>query len=357
MKLSSRRALPLLAPLFLAFVPAADEMRYDPKPGTEASKKLDVTLELNIDDVSVEANGQPLPPEALGQMQDLAITMELAVGVSEKLTGVKDGRATDFLRTYDSIHGKVEAGPESNEDSYAEMEGKTVHFVWDADKSEYKKSWHECTGKDEILNTLAPDMDVSALLPSKKVSKGDKWEVGGGQVISLLMPGLQPAPFDMDKAGMPAEAAKAMQIMADELGPQLEEGLKRLKITCEYQGSHDAEGVNVGDVKLHLEGELKLDLGPVIERIAAEESHGGPEPSVDATASMTLKGDGTLLWNSETHMLQAYNLDADITLSLKADLGMEQGGQEIKLKASLGIGGKGSWKLAAVKAEKPAEKK
>src|SRR5258708_1652752 len=167
MKHSSRRALAFLAPLCLAFVPAADEIRYDPKPGTETAKKLDVSLELSVDEVSVEMNGQPLPPEALGQMQDQTVSLELAVGVTEKFAGVKDGRATDFLRTFDTIHGKAEAAEEASEKSFTEMEGKTVHFLWDAEKSEYKETWRECTGKDEILNSLSPDMDVSALLPAK----------------------------------------------------------------------------------------------------------------------------------------------------------------------------------------------
>ncbi len=355
MKITARRSLTFLAPLLLAFVPAADEIRYDPKPGTEVAKKLDVSLELSIDDVSVEQNGQPLPPEALGQMQDMTISLGLAVGVTEKLAGVKDGRATDFLRTFDTIHGKAEAGEESSEDSFSDMEGKTVHFLWDGEKNEYKKSWHECTGKDEILNTLAPDMDVSALLPGKKVSKGDKWELGGGKVLSLLMPGLQPGSVDLDKAGLPAEASKAMQIMIDELGPQLEEGLKKFKVACEYDGSHDAEGVNVADVKLHMDGELKLDIGPVIERISAEENRGGPEPKVDASVTLTIKGDGNMLWNAQTHMLQSYTLDADLSLHVKADMGVDMGGNEMKFKAALLVAGKGSWKLASVKADKPAE--
>ena len=355
MKIQARRCLPFLAPLFLAFVPAADEIRYDPKPGTEVGKKLDVSLELSIDDVNVEMNGQPLPAGALGQVQDMTITLELAVGVTEKLAGVKDGRATDLLRTFDSIHGKAEAGEESSEESFSDMEGKTVRFLWDGEKSEYKKSWHECSGKDEILNTLAPDMDVSALLPAKKVAKGDKWEVGGSKVLSLLMPGLQPGSVDLDKAGLPAEQAKAMQIMIDELGPQLEEGLKHLRVSCEYEGSHDADGANVADVKLHLEGELKLDIGPAIERIAAEESHGGPEPTVEGSVTLSIKGDGSLLWNVETHMLHSYALDADLQLQVKADVSADQGGQEMKFKAALGVGGKGSWKLGTVKSDKPVE--
>jgi len=356
MKIHARRSTTFLAPLLLAFVPAADEIRYDPKPGTEVGKKLEVSLEFSVDDVSFEMNGQPVS-EAVAGLQDKTVALELAVGVTEKLAGVKDGRATDFLRTFDSIHGKAEAGEESSEDSFTDMEGKTVHFVWDGEKSEYKKSWHECTGKDEILSTLSPDMDVSALLPGKKVSKGDKWEVNGNKVLSLLMPGLQPGSVDLDKAGLPAEASKAMQIMIDELGPQLEEGLKHLKVGCEYSGSHDADGANVADVKVHLEGELKLDLGPVFERIAAEESHGGPEPTVQASVTLSIKGDGSLLWNPQTNMLQSYTLDADLQLHIKADASADQGGQEMKFKVAMGVGGKGSWKLATAKAEKPAEAK
>ena len=349
MKILSRRALPLLAHLLLAFVPAADELRYDPKPGTESAKKLDVSLELNVDDVSVEMNGQPLPPEAMGDMQDLAITLELAVAVTETFAGVKDGRATDLLRTFDTIHGKAEAGEESSEDSFSEIEGKTVRFLWDAEKNEYKKSWHECTGKDELLNALSPDMDVSALLPGKKVAKGDKWEVGGSHVISLLLPGVQPGSMDLDKAGLGAEESKAVQIMIDELGPQLEEGLKKLKVSCEYDGSHDSDGATMADVKLHLEGELKVDIGPLFERISAEES-GSAEASVDAEVTLNIKGDGMLVWNAKTNMLSSYTLDADLQLQLKADASADQGGQEMKFKASILVAGKGSWKLGTVQA-------
>jgi hypothetical protein len=354
MKTYTRRVLPFLAPLLLAFVPAADELRYDPKPGTETTKKLEISLELSLDDVTFEVNDQPMP-EALGQLKDMALSLELVAGVTEKVAVAKDGRATDFLRTFDSIHGKAEAGENSSEDSFSELEGKTVHFLWDATKSEYAKSWHECTGKDEILNTLSPDMDVSTLLPPKKVSKGDKWEVGGEKVLPLLIPGLQPGTVDLDKAGLGANESKAMQIMIDELGPQLEEGLKHLRVGCEYAGSHDADGVSVGDVKLHLEGEMKLDLGPVFERIAAEQSSGGPEPTVDASVTLSLKGDGALLWNAETHVLQSCTLDADLQLHLKANASADEGGQSMKFKAALGIGGKGSWKLGADKPGKPAE--
>jgi hypothetical protein len=180
-------------------------------------------------------------------------------------------------------------------------------------------------------------------------------------VLSLLLPGLQPGTLDLDKAGMGAEESKAVQIMIDELGPQLEEGLKHLKVACEYAGSHDADGVNVADVKLHMEGELKLDIGPVIERIAAEESHGGPEPTVDGGVTLSIKGDGSLLWNPQTNMLQSYSLDADLQLHVKADVSADMGGQEMKLKAALTVGGKGTWKLATAKSdaksEKPAEAK
>ncbi|MBK7643804.1 MAG: hypothetical protein IPJ19_12290 [Planctomycetes bacterium] len=363
MKIHSRRSLTLLAPLFLAFVPAADEIRFDPKPGTELTKKFDVSLELSVDDFSVEMNGQPLPAEAMGGVQGTAITLELAMGVTEKLVGVKDGRATDLLRTFDSVHGRAEAGEGSSDKSVEEMEGKTVHFVWDEAKSEYTKTWHECTGKDELLNSLSADMDLRSLLPSKKVSKGDKWDVEGSKVFSILLPGMQPGNLDPEKAGMDGEQAKAVQIMIDELGPQLEEGLKHLKVTCEYDGSHDADGVEVADIKLHVDGDMKLDLGPVFERIAAEQSRGGgPEPTVEASVSWSIKGDGALLWDNATHTLKSYTLDTDLQLNMKADASMDQGGQEMNFKANMGISGKGSWKLesgkgAAKAAETPTEKK
>ena len=41
-------------------------------------------------------------------------------------------------------------------------------------------------------------------------------------------------------------------------------------------------------------------------------------------------------------------------LALKADASADQGGQEMKFKAAFAIGGKGSWKLGAAKADKPA---
>jgi len=222
---------------------------------------------------------------------------------------------------------------------------------------------------EEVLGTIENVIDPTigaevagrvtrvAGFTGKKVAKGDKWEVSGNKVLSLLLPGLQPGSVDLDKAGMPADASKAMQIMIDELGPQLEEGLKHLKVACEYSGSHDADGVNVADVKLHLEGELKLDIGPVLERIAAEESNGGPEATVDGAVTLSIKGDGSLLWNPETNMLQSYTLDADLQLHVKADVSADMGGQEMKLKAALTIGGKGSWKLVTAKSEKPAEPK
>ncbi len=348
MKIEPRSALTFVAPLFLAFVPAADELRFDPKPGIEVGKKLDVNLELSVDDVSLEMNGQPLPPEAIGQLQDMTINLGVAVAVTEKLAGVKDGHATDLLRTFDTVKVKAEAGNESKDESIDKMEGKTVRFLWDDKKSEYTKSWHECTGEDNILEALSPDMEVSALLPEKKVSKGDKWEVAGSKVLSLILPGVQQGSIDLSKASMGGAESKAAQIMIDEIGPQLEEAIKHLKVACEYQGSHEAEGQSLADVKLHMEGEIKIDLGPMFERIAEEESQ-GMKPDITAKVSLEIKGDGTLSWNAATRMLQTYELDADLTLKLDADAQMNQGGQDMKFHAAIGVGGKGSWKLASTK--------
>lgn len=348
MKIHTRSALTLAAPLLLAFVPAADELRFDPKPGTEVAKKLDVGLELSVDDVSIDMNGQPLPPEAIGQLQDQALNLALALEVTEKLTGVKDGRATDLLRTFDKVKLKAEFGSESKDESIDKMEGKTVRFLWDDEKGEYKKSWHECSGEDGVLDALSADMELSALLPEKKVSKGDKWEVGGSHMLSLLLPGVQGGPLDLSKANLGASESKAAQIMIDEIQPQLEEGLKHLKVICEYDGSHEVEGQSVADVKLHLEGELKLDLGPMIERIAEEEG-GGVKPDVSATVTFGLKGDGKLSWNAASKMLQDYELESDLSIALAADAQVSEGGQDMKFHASLKVGGKGSWKLASAK--------
>lgn len=348
MKIHTRSALTLAAPLLLAFVPAADELRFDPKPGTEVAKKLDIGLELSVDDISVDMNGQPLPPEALGQIQDQALNLAFVLEVTEKLAGVKDGRATDLLRTFDKVKLKAEFGSESKDESIDKMEGKTVRFQWDEDKSEYKKTWHECSGEDGVLEALSADMELSALLPEKKVAKGDKWEVSGSHVLSLLVPGVQGGNMDLSKANLGGAESKAAQIMIDEIQPQLEEGLKHLKVICEYDGSHEVEGQSIADVKVHLEGELKLDLGPMIERIAEEEG-GGVKPEVSATVSLGLKGDGKLGWNAATRMLQDYELDSDLSLDLKSDAQVDQGGQQMKFHASLKVGGKGTWKLASTK--------
>lgn len=332
----------LAIPLTLAFAAVADDVSFHPAKETKSAKELRIEAEFRVKEASFTMNGEPMPGEMMDQIASQEFLLSLAIDATETFTATKDGKPTDLLRSYDKMEAKFEAGDETNTpDKPNELEGKVVRFQWDDKASEFKKSYHETTGDDAALENLIDDMEVRAILPTKKVSEGDTWEVAADDLMALFFPG-------GIAAGAPEESADGpdMDAMGEEMAKQLEEAFKEFKVACTYKGARDAGGTRVGEIAFQYDGKGSLDLDPILEQAKDAFGDGAPEMDMSATCSMNLKGEGVLLWDLATGTMHSYEMKSNFGLDISIQIHAEPEGQQIEVALSGSIGGDVTWDLS-----------
>ncbi len=329
--------------LSLALVPlfSADDIAFRPAAGSSVAKGLTIDVELGLDEVTMSMNGQELPPEMLGEVGDQKLLVHLMMEVTEKYVSVKEGRPLELLRTFDELSAEIEFGgeAESNEDA-DELKGKTVRFLWNEGESRYDKSWHESSGDEEDLESLSEDMDLRVLLPKKSVSAGDTWEVAGAELAPLFMPG-------GFASGGEDEGDEAAAI-EDELVAQLESFVKDFKVTCKYAGTREDGDVKAAEITFLFEGAPKLDMGAIIERVAAAQGD-APDADVTAMVGASFKGEGTLLWNNAAGHVHAFDMQSALELDVDISADVNEEGQAFRIEIGAAASGQVTWKMTAKK--------
>jgi hypothetical protein len=338
----SRLALPacIATPLFLAFALPADDLSFHPAANTEVAKTLKLDLEMNVTEASATFNGQQLPPEALEQIKETLIA-NMVIGVTEKYVETKDGKPTTLLRTFDTMSLDLEFGGNSNADEdFKESEGKTVEFTWNEKDGAYEKKYKDSDEGADELKDLDPDMDLRVLLPEKKVSKGDSWTVPADKLKPLFFPGGM-----ITKA--PEDDPEGFERIKEELESQFSQFLKEFKVTCTYKGPKEEGGKSAAQIDFTFDGKMKLDMGSIIEEVIT--SQGGedvPDMDVKALFGMTLKGEGTLLWNMAAGHMANFDMKADAGLDVAIEVHAQEADTPVDVNVSGKAEGKLTWELA-----------
>jgi hypothetical protein len=224
------------------------------------------------------------------------------------------------------------------------LSGKSIKFVWDEEKGEYEKSFHDCDGEEKLLKTQQVDMDWRQMLPTKEVAVGDKWEAPTDFVRQIL-DGIKNGDMGDDDSGIGA-------ILQDELFPQMEKLLNQFKTTCEYKGKRDEDGVDAGVIAIVIEGKGDLDLKAMIEAILEEQIPAGIEVEYDikkAVLGLSMNGKGELLWNIASGHVLSLDQTADFTLDIGFDASFEAQGQSQSVEAQVEMPGKFSTTMSLKK--------
>jgi hypothetical protein len=336
-------ALFLAAPLFLGLVRPADELEFHPKAGAELKKSLKIKLELKPEKLDFTVNGESMPPENLMGSGDAAMQVKLAVDATDKYVQSKEGRPTDLLRSFESLALSYEAGEEKGDaPKFDKLEGKTVRFKWNADNETYEKSFHESKGDDALLEKLSEDMDVRPLLPPKKVSEGDTWELSGDKVLPLFLPGGLPGEIASDSDKDEAKTA------FEEAHNALSKFQDELKFQCKYKGSHEEDGARLGQIEFTFSGKGKADLSHLIETLGAMEDN-DVHPDVDANSDLDLSGSGVLLWHLADGRLHSFTMHADASMDLDVKSTFDVDGEGYQMVIKARFTGKADWTLSASK--------
>jgi hypothetical protein len=330
------------APLLLALTMPADEIAFKPAANSEVSKTLKVDLELGVKDLTFTMNGEPGPEGALDELKQNSLVVNMLIGATDKYVDTKDGKPIDLLRTFDKLKFDTEFGEESKEvDEFKDFEGKTIRFKWNEKDGEYEKSFHESEGDKDRLKGLEPDMDLRCLLPEKKVAKGDTWVIPAERLKTLIMPG---GFLNMGSGEEAEQAEKAIEKIQE----QFQTALKEFKVTCTYKGGKEEGGVKLSEIGFTFDGKAKLDLGSMLQEIVeANKQEGMPEMDFKANLGMSLKGDGTLLWDNAGGHMQSFDMHSEAGLDVDINVHAQQGDTPIDVAMAGRAEGKVNWEMTA----------
>jgi hypothetical protein len=336
MKPNSRTLLAFaaLSPLVLTTGWSAESVTYGPKAGSTLTKHAAIGGELELEDMSLEVNGQDLSEMAQVQM---AMKIELKVSVTDRYEAVADGRPTKLVRTFDEVSSNTHtsgnnpmAGSEEKDTPLeSELEGKSVAFTWDGDAYEVTFEG-EAQGDEELLTGLEEDLDLRGFLPSSEVSKGDKWNVPSEAVKRVLAPGgdvkLRPeGGGDSDPMG-----AFSQNDLIGELSGTFE---------ATYGGTRDEDGVKVAVIQLSIEAHSAQDLSSRLDEMREQMKESLPEGvSVELEAmdmEYELEAEGELLWNLETGLVHALQLSGDLRLLMDQSMSMKMGEESQDMDISM----------------------
>ena len=332
------------APLVLVLAFASDEVSFHPKAGSELAKKLTVELELELKSMSVKEDGESVPAEDLPLGDESKTTIEMSIGATDKYVETKDGKPIDLLRTFDALSLEAKVGGEKKSvDEFKSIEGKTVRFKWNEDSKAYDKSFHESKGDDEELASLSDDMDLRVLLPDKKVSSGDAWEVTAEHLLPLFVPGGLVGRGDKDSG---AEQYKAIMQALKEKALR---SLKDFKVHCKYKGSHEDGGATVSEIHFTFDDKVSFDASDVVTRLAEIEDSSGPKPDVSMKIRIGLKGEGTLIWDNAAGHVRSFEMEADVDADVDGRIKIEMDGEHSEIAMTAEFGGHGKWALAPTK--------
>lgn len=285
---------PLTVALGLAALPAS-ELRHAPEEGLELTKRFSRRLELDMEEMRIEVNGNPMPAELLEGVEISVADREDFV-VVDRILATADGRPTKIARTYESLEGSTEESTTSAGETMSrergrtsELEGSTVVFAWSDDDEEWTASFDGDGGDEDLLEELRQEMDLAAWLPDSPVEEGDSWEPPFRAVTQVFDPGgnlaleeEEPDPRNVRVSG------------------QFEENMEG-SVSATFRGTREEDGREVYVIELACDvetsgtGTADLDDGPEIER----------------SVEVALDAEGELLWDVEGGHAHSFRLAGD----------------------------------------------
>ena len=331
-------AFGLLVPVLLALSPAEDELAFHPAEGSVLKKTFDFTFDFAVDSVQMLVNDVDMGPAMAAEMP--AVEVASTTVVSDTYDKMGTGRPMELTRIFEELSWSYDAGENSGSESKEELEGVSVRFTWDEDEEAYTVTvLDESTELEpEILNSLGEDMDLRSILPGREVAEGDTWELEASAVWGVLMPG-----FDVSKSMSSAEIPPEAQPIMDFIGEQIERMGESFTFTCEYQGTRDADGKEVGVIGLTLECALAVDLVPMIQDLLAA-NEVPIEPEIDyADVEFELSGTGEVLWNLAGGHVHTFGVDSDVSIYVDAKASADAGQGPQTTEMSLELSGSMGW--------------
>ena len=334
----------LALPALIAAALPADKVEFHPADGLSVTRTYSQKTELSLDDLDMTVNGQPPPmvPE-----MEMDMTMNQHVVVSDEIASMSDGRPAKLVRSYDELSQQsdfkveMQGMPGGNQErsvkAESELQGKKVAFTWDADSNSYKTAF-EGEGDAALLEGLEQDMDLTVLLPTTEVAKGDTWQIDVKRLRTLLAYGgslkLKPTEGAEGPGEMPG--MDNMTDFSSVFGELLEGEAKG-----EYRGTREVDGVTCQVVHVKLDINASADISDKVQEAMKDM----PNEQIQAMKfermdlEMELDGEGDLYWDPAKGVAHSFELTGTTNLNMDMGMTLSMGEQSMNLEQSLKLSG------------------
>ena len=320
----------------LAAAPIAKELVFRPEAGSTVSKVFETSLELGLDDLLVNFNGQEMDPALMGMDMDQAnMSVVATVELQDEYGETKDGRPLRLTRQFETINANVEFGDgESETANDSDLEGATITFEWNAKNGSY-----DLSSEDEGLNLdkishAGEDTDLRSLLPEGEVEIGDEWQLKGPAVLSVLWPGV-----DLAKA----KQALASQMDGESIPFPIDEVIGELLETsvlqCTYTGSREDDGNTYQVIELASEVEQQMEMGEILLEFIRTNSPSEADMDLTADVEIAAMLQGELLWDSAAGHFRQCDMEIELALLGTFDVSAEVQGNSVMGSAEVEASG------------------
>lgn len=329
-------AAALSLPLFGSFDFGADRVRFAPAEGLSLEKSFVLSNDMVMDEMRMLMNGEPPP---MDMQMEMSGNTTLTVQVVDTYVKLADGRPSKLAREYASL-GSASAmemtvpmmgEQQMDATGSSQLTGKTVHFTWNGESSDYEPSFPEGQEADvALLEDLAEDLDLREFLPSGDVEVDATWDVDPQAVMALVAPGgdLKITPDNAELAEM------SMGSMGGDLSQMFGEVKGSVKAT--FKGFREENAVKLAVIAIEIDVESATELTELIrEQVSKQEIPGGEMEVESADAELTLKGSGELLFDAAAGHFSSLNLSFESTQIVDTVMNMSMGGQEMKLEQGM----------------------
>ena len=329
-------------PTLLAVTLPRESISFAPREGLVLAKTFESTAEMSLDEMDMLMNGEPMPMEIEMEMTN---SISSTIEVVDTYLAVGDGRPTRLLRKFESADSSSEMSASSmmtgemsaTVDATTELVGLGVVYTWDAEAGEYTVAFDEDSdGDEELLEDLAEDMDLRALLPSGDVAVGDSWEIDPESMVDVLSPGgdLKVLPDEdalEEMGGMPAggPGMNMREMLGDITGD----------VTGTLDSIREEDGRRLAVIVIEVDIEATNDLTEMV-REALEEMEvpmGGQMEIESVDVEMSLAGEGTLLWDLAGGHFVEFNLSAGMDFTMDQAMALSGPQGDMTMEQAMGF--------------------
>lgn len=301
------------------------ELRFGRSEGDSVSKRFRTEVSLEMDSIDLVLNGQPADPAMLGIPTDLGISAGYLLELVDEYVSVADGRATEFLRTFDGFES-WSVDPEGSEQSetHSDVVDRELRYLWDQEEGEYVPSFADGeSGDEEELATLASDLDLWSLLPEGEVEEGDRWSLDGDAVAHVLIPGLDVRSAIQGDADVPEAVLEAVVAFLDDLSA-----------TATLEGEEEVDGRSCAVITLATDVSESLELDPQL--FGPDMAEAGIE-DFEASLEIDLEIEGRCLWDVERGGFRAFELEGVGSVTFDVAVNIVEAGMDLEAVVELSL--------------------